>query len=93
MGPTHFFWVFVGIDVFPMHLPLGWEKPYCQKLQLLRIYAYSVAYPRFLLNVSNDDVLWLEEFSQEDQNELEKVTQDLIEEALSFFDQEIEALE
>ena len=51
------------------------------------------AYPRFLLNVSNDDVLWLEEFSQEDQNELEKVTQDLIEEALAFFDKEIEAME
>ena len=50
-------------------------------------------YPRFLLNVSNDDVLWLEEFSQEDQNELEKVTQALIEEALAFFDREIEAME
>ena len=57
------------------------------------IFVLHTSYPRFLLNVSNDDVLWLEEFSQEDQNELEKVTQDLIEEALSFFDQEIEALE
>jgi uncharacterized iron-regulated protein len=47
----------------------------------------------FLLNVSNDDILWLEEFSQEDQNELDKVTHELIEEALAFFDTEIEALE
>ena len=46
------------------------------------IFVLHTAYPRFLLNVSNDDVLWLEEFSQ-----------DLIEEALSFFDKEIEALE
>jgi len=57
------------------------------------IFVLHTVYPRFLLNVSNDDVLWLEEFSQEDQNELEKVTQTLIEEALVFFDREIEAME
>jgi hypothetical protein len=57
------------------------------------IFVLHTVYPRFLLNVSNDDVLWLEEFSQEDQNELEKVTQALIEEALAFFDSEIEAME
>ena len=57
------------------------------------IFVLHTVYPRFLLNVSNDDVLWLEEFSQEDQNELEKVTQALIEEALAFFDREIEAME
>lgn len=57
------------------------------------IFVLHTSYPRFLLNVSNDDVLWLEEFSQEDQNELEKVTQSLIEEALAFFDREIEAME
>ena len=56
------------------------------------IFVLHTVYPRFLLNVSNDDVLWLEEFSQEDQNELEKVTQALIEEALAFFDREIEAM-
>ena len=57
------------------------------------IFVLHTVYPRFLLNVSNDDVLWLEEFSQEDQNELEKVTQALIEEALAFFDREIESME
>lgn len=57
------------------------------------IFVLHTVYPRFLLNVSNDDVLWLEEFSQEDQNELEKVTQALIEEALAFFDREIVAME
>ena len=57
------------------------------------IFVLHTVYPRFLLNVSNDDILWLEEFSQEDQNELEKVTQELIEEALAFFDHEIEAME
>lgn len=57
------------------------------------IFVLHTEYPRFLLNVSNDDVLWLEEFGQDDQEELEKVTQDLIEEALKFFDQEIESME
>lgn len=57
------------------------------------IFVLHTVYPRFLLNVSNDDILWLEEFSQEDQNELENITQSLIEEALRFFDQEIEAME
>jgi hypothetical protein len=50
-------------------------------------------YPRFLLNVSNDEILWLEEFGKEDQDELEKITEELIEEALAFFDTEIESLE
>ena len=57
------------------------------------IFVLHTAYPRFLLNVSNDDILWLEEFTKEDQSELEKVTQELIEKALAFFDAEIEAME
>ena len=57
------------------------------------IFVLHTEYPRFLLNVSNDDIMWLEEFGQDDQEELEKVTQDLIEEALKFFDQEIESME
>lgn len=57
------------------------------------LFVLHTAYPRFLLNVSNDDILWLEEFSQDDQTELEKVTQELIEEALTFFDSEIENME
>lgn len=57
------------------------------------IFVLHTEYPRFLINVSNDEILWLEEFSQEDQSTLEEVTNDLIEQALSFFDQEIENLE
>ena len=57
------------------------------------IFVLHTAYPRFLLNVSNDDILWLEEFSKEDQSELEKVMQELIEKALTFFDAEIKAME
>ena len=50
-------------------------------------------YPRFLLNVANDEIEWLEEFGKEDQEELEKSTPDLIDAALAFFDGEIENLE
>ena len=57
------------------------------------IFVLHTEYPRFLLNVSNDEILWLEEFGKEDQNELEKITEELIEEALAFFDTEIESLE
>lgn len=57
------------------------------------IFVLHTAYPRFLLNVANDDILWLEEFSQEDKKELEQITQDLIESALQFFDAEIEKME
>ena len=57
------------------------------------IFVLHTEYPRFLLNVSNDEILWLEEFGKEDQDELEKMTEELIEEALAFFDTEIESLE
>ena len=57
------------------------------------IFVLHTEYPRFLLNVSNDQILWLEEFGKEDQDELEKITKELIEEALAFFDTEIESLE
>ena len=57
------------------------------------IFVLHTEYPRFLLNVSNDEILWLEEFGKEDQDELEKITEELIEESLAFFDTEIESLE
>ena len=57
------------------------------------IFVLHTEYPRFLLNVSNDEILWLEEFGKEDQDELGKITEELIEEALAFFDTEIESLE
>lgn len=57
------------------------------------IFVLHTEYPRFLLNVANDEMEWLEEFGKEDQEELEKSTPDLIQEALAFFDREIENLE
>jgi len=57
------------------------------------IFVLHTEYPRFLLNVSNDEISWFEEFSKEDEDELGKVTEELIELALTFFDSEIESLE
>ena len=57
------------------------------------IFVLHTEYPRFLLNVSNDEISWFEEFSKEDEVELGKVTEELIEQALTFFDSEIESLE
>ncbi|MDA9638523.1 hypothetical protein N9S72_00210 [Candidatus Arcticimaribacter] len=57
------------------------------------IFVLHTDYPRFLLNVSNDEISWFEEFSKEDEDELGKVTEELIEQALTFFDSEIESLE
>lgn len=57
------------------------------------LFVLHTEYPRFLLNIANDDILWLEEFGQNDEKELEEVTQSLIEEALAFFDKELENLE
>ena len=57
------------------------------------IFVLHTEYPRFLLNVANDDILWLEEFAQDDKKELEQITQDLIDAALNFFDEEIEKME
>ena len=51
------------------------------------------SYPRFFLNVINDEIHWMEEFDKEDKLELESQTARLVEEALLFYDQEIENFE
>ena len=51
------------------------------------------SYPRFFLNVINDEIHWMEEFDKEDKFELESQTATLVEEALLFYDQEIQNFE
>ena len=51
------------------------------------------SYPRFILNVINDEIHWMEEFDKEDKLELESQTARLVEEALLFYDQEIQNFE
>ena len=57
------------------------------------LFIIHTSYPRFILNVINDEIHWMEEFDTEDKLELESQTARLVEEALSFYDQEIENFE
>lgn len=53
------------------------------------IFIAHTEYPRFFLNVVDDEVHWMEEFEKEDREELESQTEDLIGQALDFYDKEM----
>ena len=53
------------------------------------IYVVHTEFPRFIINLENDEVEWFEEFSQEDQAELETEAGSLIEAAIAFYDSEV----
>ena len=57
------------------------------------IFVIHTAFPRFLINVINDEIHWMEEFEKEDREELESQTSQLIGEALSYYDKEIKNFE
>jgi len=57
------------------------------------IFIIHTEYPRFIINLENDEVEWLEEFSKEDENDLKSETKDLIEQATSFYDREVSRYE
>ena len=58
------------------------------------LFIIHTSYPRFFLNVINDEIHWMEEFDNtENELELESQTARLVEEALLFYDQEIENFE
>jgi len=53
------------------------------------IYIVHTEYPRFIINLENDEVEWLEDFTQEDRKELEVETENLIQQATEFYDREV----
>lgn len=53
------------------------------------IYIIHTDFPRFILNLENDDVEWLEEFDEHDEKEIESETENLIQQATDFYDREI----
>ncbi|MFQ3341261.1 MAG: hypothetical protein ACI9TK_000920 [Flavobacteriaceae bacterium] len=57
------------------------------------LYIVHTEYPRFILNVSNDEVNWMEEFDKEDEASLKSESHFLIEAAFKFYDNEMESLE
>ena len=57
------------------------------------MFVVHLEYPRFVLNLDNDEVEWLEEFDEEDTKELEAASENLIEEAIAFYEREIARIE
>ncbi len=53
------------------------------------IFIVHTEYPRFILNLENDEVEWLEDFTAEDEKELSSEAENLIEAATVFYDREI----
>ncbi len=53
------------------------------------IFVIHTEFPRFIINLENDEVEWLEEFDQHDQRELESETENYIREASTFYDREV----
>lgn len=57
------------------------------------IFVIHTQYPRFIINLENDEVQWLEEFSPEDEKDLASEARDLVEAATSFYDREVSRYE
>ena len=53
------------------------------------IFVVHTEYPRFIINLQNDDVEWLEDFDQSDEKELATQAEDLITQANEFYDREV----
>ena len=53
------------------------------------IFIIHTEYPRFIMNVTNDEVHWLEDFDKKDEEILNFESEQLINDALSFYDKEI----
>jgi len=53
------------------------------------IFIIHTEFPRFIINLEDDEVEWLEDFDKEDQKELEAEAEGLIQGANDFYDREI----
>ncbi len=53
------------------------------------IFVIHTEYPRFIINLENDDVEWLEDFDKSDEKELATEAETLITQASEFYDREV----
>ncbi|AUS07110.1 hypothetical protein [Pseudotamlana carrageenivorans] len=53
------------------------------------IYVIHTEFPRFIINLENDEVEWFEDFDVEDQKELASETELAIKLATDFYDSEV----
>ena len=56
------------------------------------LFIVHTEFPRYILNIINDEIFWLEEFDENDIKEIKNQTQILINQALDFYDNEISKL-
>ncbi len=57
------------------------------------LFVVHTEYPRFILNVANDQVHWLEDFEPDDEATLKSESHELIEQAFTFYDREMDQIE
>ncbi len=57
------------------------------------IFVIHTEFPRFIINLENDEVEWLEDFDAHDQKELEMETENMIKAATAFYDREVSRYE
>jgi hypothetical protein len=57
------------------------------------IFVIHTDYPRFIINLENDEVEWLEDFDAADEKELAIEAENLIQEATNFYDREVSRYE
>ena len=57
------------------------------------IFVIHTDFPRFIINLLDDEIEWLEDFQGEDQEELETQVATLIDEASEFYDREMKRYE
>jgi len=53
------------------------------------IFVIHTEFPRFIINLENDEVEWFEDFDTHDQKELELETENMINAASAFYDREV----
>ncbi|WP_323788746.1 hypothetical protein [Psychroserpens sp.] len=53
------------------------------------IYVIHTEFPRFIINLEDDEVEWFEEFDEHDQKEIEAEAENLIQSATDFYDREV----
>ena len=53
------------------------------------IFVIHTEFPRFIINLEDDEVEWLEDFDNHDKKELETETENYIKLATEFYDREI----
>ena len=57
------------------------------------IFVIHTEYPRFVINLKDDSIEFMEEITTEDKEQLEEETANLVEEASRFYDEQLQLYE